>query len=172
MFFNTFLGAKLRRIISQIVIIFILLSVSIYCIQNEKKTTNDNKIEVIYERDKFNEVLLENRKRISAPVLKIKVKPGDTLESILKTNDFNNIDIYEAIEEIKKKFNPKNIFNGQIITIKYQINNKKEKKIETISFPLEFNKKFLLENNKGYFTAKIISEKTINRIVKKKWNHN
>ena len=167
MFFNTFLGEKLRRIISQIVIIFILLSVSIYFIQNEKKTTNDNKVEVIYERDKFNEVLLENRKKISAPVLKIKVKTGDTLETILKTHNFNNIDIYEAIKETKKKFNPKNIFNGQIITIKYQIKNKKEKKIESISFPLEFNKKFLLENNQGDFAAKIISEKTINRIVKK-----
>jgi len=167
MFFNTFLGAKLRRIISQIVIIFILLSISIYFIQNEKKTTNDNKVEVIYERDKFNEVLLENRKKISAPVLKIKVKTGDTLETILKTHNFNNIDIYEAIEETKKKFDPKNIFNGQIITIKYQIKNKKEKKIESISFPLEFNKKFLLENDQGDFAAKIISEKTINRIVKK-----
>jgi len=126
MFFNTFLGAKLRRIISQIVVIFILLSISIYFIQNEKKTTNDNKVEVIYERDKFNEVLLENRKKISAPVLKIKVKTGDTLETILKTHNFNNIDIYEAIEETKKKFDPKNIFNGQIITIKYQIKNKKK----------------------------------------------
>lgn len=168
MFFNTFFGARLRRIVSQLIIIFILIFISIYLIQNKKKSLNKNKSEVIYEKDNFSEILLENRKKISAPSIKIKVKYGDTLEKILKNNDFNNADIFDAIRETKTIFNPKNLVNGQMITIKYKLNNKKEKKIESINLPLEFNKEFLLENNQGQFTAKIISQKTIDRIVKRK----
>ena len=108
MFFNTFLGAKLRRIISQIVIIFILLSISIYFIQNEKKTTNDNKVEVIYERDKFNEVLLENRKKISAPVLKIKVNQELSSNKIIGIKEIRDYlegksTLINAKEMIKQK---------------------------------------------------------------------
>ena len=171
MLFNTFLGSKLRKVITQILVIFAFIFITIYVIQknNYKLKKNIKNSEIIFENNHFNEVLLAKRKHQSAPILKIKVKYGDTLEKILKKNDFNNNDIFDAIEETKKVFNPKNIVNGQTIIIKYQLTNKKkEKKIESISLPLEFNKSVLLERIEEKFLAKIVSEKTIKRVIKKK----
>ena len=99
--------------------------------------------------------------------MKVKIKYGDTLEKILRNNNFNNDEIFDAIKETKKVFNPKNIVHGQTIEIKYQLTNKNKKKIESISVPLEFNKNFLLESSEGKFLAKIVSKKTIKRVIKK-----
>ena len=170
MLFNTFLGSKLRKVITQILIIFAFVFITIYVIQknNYKLKNNIKNSEIIFENSHFNEVLLAKRKHQSAPILKIKVKYGDTLEKILKKNDFNNDEIFDAIEETKKVFNPKNIVNGQTIIIKYQLKKKGEKKIESISLPLEFNKSVLLERIEEKFLAKIVREKTIKRVIKKR----
>ena len=169
MFFNTFLGIKLRKFVTQIIIIFGFILITIYVIKIKNPISKNNKTssEVIFEQESFNETLLEKRKKQSAPILKVKIKYGDTLEKILRNNNFNNDEIFDAIKETKKVFNPKNIVQGQTILIKYQLINKKKKKIESITVPLEFNKKFLLETSEGKFLAKIVSEKTIKRVIKR-----
>ena len=168
MFFNTFLGIKLRKFVTQIIIIFGFILITIYVIKIKNPISKNNKTssEVIFEQESFNEILLKKRKKQSAPILKIKIKYGDTLEKILRNNNFNNDEIFDAIKETKKVFNPKNIVHWQTIEIKYQLKNKK-KKIESISVPLEFNKNFLLESSEGKFLAKIVSKKTIKRVIKK-----
>ena len=171
MFFNTFLGIKLRKFVTQIIIIFGFILITIYVIKIKNPISKNNKTssEVIFEQESFNETLLKKRKKQSAPILKVKIKYGDTLEKILRNNNFKNDEIFDAIKETKKVFNPKNIVNGQTIIIKYQLTNKKkEKKIESISLPLEFNKSVLLERIEEKFLAKIVSEKTIKRVIKKK----
>ena len=169
MFFNTFLGIKLRKFVTQIIIIFGFILITIYVIKIKNPISKNNKTssEVIFEQESFNEILLKKRKKQSAPILKVKIKYGDTLEKILRNNNFNNDEIFDAIKETKKIFNPKNIVHGQTIVIKYQLTNKKKKKIESISIPLEFNKNFLLESSEGKFLAKIVSKKTIKRVIKK-----
>ena len=169
MFFNTFLGIKLRKFVTQIIIIFGFILITIYVIKIKNPISKNNKTssEVIFEQESFNEILLKKRKKQSAPILKVKIKYGDTLEKILRNNNFNNDEIFDAIKETKKVFNPKNIVHGQTIVIKYQLTNKNKKKIESISVPLEFNKNFLLESSEGKFLAKIVSKKTIKRVIKK-----
>ena len=169
MFFNTFLGIKLRKFVTQIIIIFGFILITIYVIKIKNPISKNNKTssEVIFEQESFNETLLKKRKKQSAPILKVKIKYGDTLEKILRNNNFKNDEIFDAIKETKKVFNPKNIAQGQTILIKYQLTNKKKKKIESISVPLEFNKNFLLKRSEGKFLAKIVSEKTIKREIKK-----
>jgi len=130
MFFHTFLGIKLRKFVTQIIIIFGFILITIYVIKIKNPISKNNKTssEVIFEQESFNETLLKKRKKQSAPILKVKIKYGDTLERILRNNNFNNDEIFDAIKETKKIFNPKNIVHGQTIVIKYQLTNKKKKK--------------------------------------------
>ena len=168
MFLNTFLGIKLRRFAAQIIIIFAFIFITIYIVKTKTsiQTNNRTNTEILFEQENFNKILLKKRKQQSAPNLKVKVKYGDTLESILKNHDFLVSDIVEAIKEIKKVFNPKNIITGKTILIKYQLINKK-KKLVSIKIPLQFNKIVFLENAEDKFIGKIISKQTINRIIKK-----
>ena len=168
MFLNTFLGIKLRRFAAQIIIIFAFIFITIYIVKTKTsiQTNNRTNTEILFEQENFNKILLKKRKQQSAPNLKVKVKYGDTLESILKNHDFLVSDIVEAIKEIKKVFNPKKIITGKTILIKYQLINKK-KKLVSIKIPLQFNKIVFLENAEDKFIGKIILKQTINRIIKK-----
>ena len=104
MFFNTFLGIKLRKFVTQIIIIFGFILITIYVIKIKNPISKNNKTssEVIFEQESFNETLLKKRKKQSAPILKVKIKYGDTLEKILRNNNFNNDEIFDAIKETKK----------------------------------------------------------------------
>ena len=130
MFFNTFLRIKLRKFVTQIIIIFGFILITIYVIKIKNPISKNKKTisELIFEKESFNEILLKKRKKQSAPVLKVKIKYGDTLEKILRNNNFYNDEIFDAIKETKKVFNPKNIVHGQTIVIKYQLTNNKKKK--------------------------------------------
>ena len=168
MLFNTFLGAKLRKFLSQIIVIFTCIIVAIILIQEKQNSSlnNSKESEIIFDKETFNERLVSKRKKQSAPSITFKVQKGDTIEKILKKNNFLNTEIIEAIKETKKVYNPKNIIAGQKILVKYQIINQ-QKKIESIYIPLEFGKNFLLEKSNEEFIAKIIYEETINKITKK-----
>ena len=170
MLFNTFLGLKLKRILTQLTIFIAVIAIFFLIIQtkNDKK---DNKIanpEIIYEKNEFNDKLVKKRVKQSAPSLLIKVKSGDTLEKILKKAGFKNEEIFKVINETKKIFDPKNLIIGNEITIKYQNKGKSiEKSINSIFIPLEFNKNFYLEKINENFVAKFQSEKTQKRLIKK-----
>ena len=157
MLFNTFLGLKLKRILTQLTIFIAVIAIFFLIIQtkNDKK---DNKIanpEIIYEKNEFNDKLVKKRVKQSAPSLLIKVKSGDTLEKILKKAGFKNEEIFKVINETKKIFDPKNLIIGNEITIKYQNKGKSiEKSINSIFIPLEFNKNFYLEKINENFVAK------------------
>ena len=168
MFLNTFIGAKFKKFISQILIIFGFAAITFYVIKNKNKDIDESieNYEIIYEKEQFNQKLLESRKKQSAPKLTINVGKGDTLGNLLKKNKFQNSEIIKIIEESKKIFNPKNLVVGQKIVIKYKIVNDK-REIISIEFPMDFNKNFYLENVDGVFSAKIVSEKSIKRTVKK-----
>ena len=86
MLFNTFLGLKLKRILTQLTIFIAVIAIFFLIIQtkNDKKDIKIDNSEVIYEKNEFNEELVKKRLKQSAPRLSIKVKSGDTLEKILK----------------------------------------------------------------------------------------
>ena len=167
MLFNTFIGLKLKKLIIQLTIFFFAIIAFLLLIQskNDKKDIKIDNSEVIYEKNKFNEELVNKRLKQSAPRLNIKVKSGDTLEKILKKSGFQNKEITEVIKETKKIFNPKNLITGKEITIKYE--DKDKKYINSIFIPLEFNKNFYLEKIDEKFIAEISSKKTQKRLVKK-----
>jgi len=170
MLFNTFIGLKLKKIIAQLAIFFIAIIVFFLLIQNknDKMNTKIENVEIIYEKNEFNNELVKKRIKQTAPSLKINVKSGDTLEEILKKIGFENQEIFEVIKETKKTFDPKNLIVGKEITIKYENKEKNNKSINSIFIPLEFNKNFYLEKIDENFVAKITSEKTRKRLVKKK----
>ena len=154
MLFNSFFGLKLKKLITQLAI-FIVVITAFYLIISNKSDKNykkSNNIEIIYENNEFNKELVKKRVKDAAPSLKIKVKYGDTLESILKGIGFDNKEIADAIKETKKEFNPKNLIVGKEITIKYE--NKYKKKINSIFIPIEFNKNFYLEKINEKLQAK------------------
>ena len=167
MLFNTFIGLRLKKLIIQLTIFFFAIIAFLLLIQskNDKKDIKIDNSEVIYEKNEFNEELVNKRLRQSAPRLNIKVKSGDTLEKILKKSGFQNKEITEVIKETKKIFNPKNLIIGKEITIKYE--DKDKKYINSIFIPLEFNKNFYLEKIDEKFIAEISSKKTQKRLVKK-----
>jgi len=167
MLFNTFIGLRLKKLIIQLTIFFFAIIAFLLLIQskNDKKDIKIDNSEVIYEKNEFNEGLVNKRLRQSAPRLNIKVKSGDTLEKILKKSGFQNKEITEVIKETKKIFNPKNLIIGKEITIKYE--DKDKKYINSIFIPLEFNKNFYLEKIDEKFIAEITSKKTQKRLVKK-----
>jgi len=167
MLFNTFIGLKLKKLIIQLTIFFFAIIAFLLLIQskNGKKDIKIDNYEVIYEKNEFNEELVNKRLKQAAPRLNIKVKSGDTLEKILKKSGFQNKEIVEVIKETKKIFNPKNLIIGKEITIKYV--DKDKKYINSIFIPLEFNKNFYLEKIDEKFIAEISSKKTQKRLVKK-----
>ena len=167
MLFNTFIGLRLKKLIIQLTIFFFAIIAFLLLIQskNDKKDIKIDNSEVIYEKNEFNEELVNKRLKQSAPRLNIKVKSGDTLEKILKKSGFQNKEITEVIKETKKIFNPKNLIIGKEITIKYE--DKDKKYINSIFIPLEFNKNFYLEKIDEKFIAEITSKKTQKRLVKK-----
>ena len=171
MLFNTFIGLKLKKIITQLAIFFIVIIIFFLLIQNKnnKLNTKIENVEIIYEKNEFNNELVKKRVKQAAPTLKINVKSGDTLEKILKKIGFENQEIFEVIKETKKKFNPKNLIIGKEITIKYENKEKNNKSINSIFIPLEFNKNFYLEKIDENFVAEITSKKTQKRLVQKKW---
>ena len=170
MLFNTFIGLKLKKIITQLAIFFIVIIIFFLLIQNKnnKLNTKIENVEIIYEKNEFNNELVKKRVKQAAPTLKINVKSGDTLEKILKKIGFENQEIFEVIKETKKKFDPKNLIIGKEITIKYENKEKNNKSINSIFIPLEFNKNFYLEKIDENFVAEITSKKTQKRLVKKK----
>ena len=170
MLFNTFIGLKLKKIITQLAIFFIVIIIFFLLIQNKnnKLNTKIENVEIIYEKNEFNNELVKKRVKPAAPTLKINVKSGDTLEKILKKIGFENQEIFEVIKETKKKFNPKNLIIGKEITKKYENKEKNNKSINSIFIPLEFNKNFYLEKIDENFVAEITSKKTQKRLVKKK----
>ena len=170
MLFNTFIGLKLKKIITQFAIFFIVIIIFFLLIQNKnnKLNTKIENVEIIYEKNEFNNELVKKRVKQAAPTLKINVKSGDTLEKILKKIGFENQEIFEVIKETKKKFNPKNLIIGKEITIKYENKEKNNKSINSIFIPLEFNKNFYLEKIDENFVAEITSKKTQKRLVQKK----
>ena len=106
MLFNSFFGLKLKKLITQLTIFFIVIITFFLLIQtkNSKKKENFGNSEIIYEKNEFNNELIKKRVKQAAPSLKIKVKYGDTLESILKGIGFDNKEIADAIKETKKEF--------------------------------------------------------------------
>ena len=169
MLFNTFIGLKLKKLITQLIIFFVVIIAFFLLIQKKndkinKKTVNE---EIIYQKNEFNDELVKKRIKQAAPSLKIKVKSGDTLEKILKKIGFENQEIFEVIKETKKKFDPKNLIVGKEIIIKYENKEKNNKKVNSIFIPLEFNKNFYLEKIDENFIAEITSKKTQKRLVKK-----
>ena len=169
---NSFFGLKLKKLITQLAIFFIVIAIFFLLIQtkNGKKHENFGNTEIIYEKNEFNNELIKKRIKQAAPSLKIKVKSGDTLEKILKKNGFQNQEIFEIIKETKKIFNPKNLIVGKeiTITIKYENKEKNNKSINSIFIPLEFNKNFYLEKIDENYIAKITSKKTQKSLIKKK----
>tara|TARA_B100000029_G_scaffold84722_1_gene75367 strand:+ start:267 stop:1553 length:1287 start_codon:yes stop_codon:yes gene_type:complete len=166
MFFNTFIGLKLKKIITQLAIF--LSIIGFFLLIQEKNNNfaeNNENSEIIYEKSDFNEELVKKRVEQSFPIEKIIVKSGDTFEKILKKSGFENQEISEVIKESKKIFNPRNLVEGKEINIKYE--NTEKKKIISILIPLEFNKDFYLERIDGNFFAEIISKKIEKRLVKK-----
>jgi len=170
MLFNSFFGLKLKKLITQLTIFFIVIITFFLLIQtkNSKKKENFGNTEIIYEKNEFNNELIKKRVKQAIPLLKIKVKSGDTLEKILKKIGFKNQEIFEVIKETKKIFDPKNLIIGKEIIIKYENKEKNNKKINSIFIPLEFNKNFYLEKINENFIAEITSKKTRKRLVKKK----
>jgi len=170
MLFNSFFGLKLKKLITQLTIFFIVIITFFLLIQtkNSKKKENFGNSEIIYEKNEFNNELIKKRVKQAIPLLKIKVKSGDTLEKILKKIGFKNQEIFEVIKETKKIFDPKNLIIGKEIIIKYENKEKNNKKINSIFIPLEFNKNFYLEKINENFIAEITSKKTQKRLVKKK----
>ena len=170
MLFNSFFGLKLKKLITQLTIFFIVIITFFLLIQtkNSKKKENFGNTEIIYEKNEFNNELIKKRVKQAIPLLKIEVKSGDTLEKILKKIGFKNQEIFEAIKETKKIFDPKNLIIGKEIIIKYENKEKNNKKINSIFIPLEFNKNFYLEKINENFIAEITSKKTRKRLVKKK----
>ena len=170
MLFNTFIGLKLKKIITQLAIFFIVIIIFFLLIQNKnnKLNTKIENVEIIYEKNEFNNELIKKRIKQAAPSLKIKVKSGDTLEKILKKNGFQNQEIFEIIKETKKMFDPKNLIVGKEITIKYENKEKNNKSIDSIFIPLEFNKNLYLEKIDENYIAEIISKKTQKSLIKKK----
>ena len=169
MLFNTFIGLKLKKLITQLIIFLVVITAFFLLIQKKnnkknKKTVNE---EIIYQKNEFNDELVKKRIKQTAPSLKIKVKSGDTLEKILKKIGFENQEIFEVIKETKKKFDPKNLIVGKEIIIKYENKEKNNKSINSIFIPLEFNKNFYLEKIDENFIAEITSKKTQKRLVKK-----
>ena len=144
MLFNSFFGLKLKKLITQLTIFFIVIITFFLLIQtkNTKKKENFGNTEIIYEKNEFNNELIKKRVKQAIPLLKIKVKSGDTLEKILKKIGFKNQEIFEVIKETKKIFDPKNLIIGKEIIIKYENKEKNNKKINSIFIPLEFNKNF------------------------------
>ena len=169
---NSFFGLKLKKLITQLAIFFIVIAIFFLLIQtkNGKKHENFGNTEIIYEKNEFNNELIKKRIKQAAPSLKIKVKSGDTLEKILKKNGFQNQEIFEIIKETKKMFDPKNLIVGKeiTITIKYENKEKNNKSINSIFIPLEFNKNFYLEKIDENYIAKITSKKTQKSLIKKK----
>ena len=167
---NSFFGLKLKKLIAQLTIFFIVIVIFFLLIQtkNGKKHENFGNTEIIYEKNEFNNELIKKRVKQVAPSLKIKVKSGDTLEKILKKNGFQNQEIFEVIKETKKIFNPKNLIVGKEITIKYENKEKNNKSINSIFIPLEFNKNFYLEKIDENYIAEITSKKTQKSLIKKK----
>ena len=167
---NSFFGLKLKKLITQLAIFFIVITIFFLLIQtkNGKKHENFGNTEIIYEKNEFNNELIKKRVKQVAPSLKIKVKSGDTLEKILKKNGFQNQEIFEVIKETKKIFNPKNLIVGKEITIKYENKEKNNKSINSIFIPLEFNKNFYLEKIDENYIAEITSKKTQKSLIKKK----
>jgi len=170
MLFNSFFGLKLKKLITQLTIFFIVIITFFLLIQtkNSKKKENFGNTEIIYEKNEFNNELIKKRVKQAIPLLKIEVKSGDTLEKILKKIGFKNQEIFEVIKETKKIFDPKNLIIGKEIIIKYENKEKNNKKINSIFIPLEFNKNFYLEKINENFIAEITSKKTQKRLVKKK----
>ncbi len=167
MLFNTFIGLRLKKLIIQLTVFFFAIIAFLLLIQskNDKKEIKTDNSEVIYEKNEFNEKLINKRIKQAAPRLDIKVKSGDTLEKILKKSGFQNKEITEVIKETKKIFNPKNLIIGKEIAIKYE--DKDKKYINSIFIPLEFNKNFYLEKIDEKFVAEITSKKTQKRLLKK-----
>ena len=169
MLFNSFFGLKLKKLITQLTIFFIVIITFFLLIQtkNSKKKENFGNSEIIYEKNEFNNELIKKRVKQAYPSLKVKVKSGDTLEKILKKIGFDNQEVFEVIEETKKIFDPRNLIIGKEITIKYENKEKNNKNINSIFIPLEFNKNFYLEKINENFVAKITSKKIQKRLVKK-----
>ena len=169
---NSFFGLKLKKLITQLAIFFIVIAIFFLLIQtkNSKKRENFGNTEIIYEKNEFNNELIKKRIKQVAPSLKIKVKSGDTLEKILKKNGFQNQEIFEIIKETKKMFDPRNLIVGKEITIttKYENKEKNNKSINSIFIPLEFNKNFYLEKIDENYIAEIISKKTQKSLIKKR----
>ena len=101
---NSFFGLKLKKLITQLAIFFIVITIFFLLIQtkNGKKHENFGNTEIIYEKNEFNNELIKKRIKQAAPSLKIKVKSGDTLEKILKKMDFKIKRFLKLLKKQKK----------------------------------------------------------------------
>ena len=105
MLYNTFIGLKLKKLITQLTIFIAIISFFLIIQKkNDESTKKIENIEVIYEKNDFNNELLKKRVKQTASSIKIRIKSGDTLEKILKKSGFENQEIFEVIKETKKIF--------------------------------------------------------------------
>ena len=76
MIFNTFIGLKLKKIITKISVFIASITIFFLLIDknNDKNDKNIENSEIIYNKNEFNDKLIKKRVRQTAPVIKIKVK--------------------------------------------------------------------------------------------------
>ena len=107
MLFNSFFGLKLKKLIAQLAIFFIVIIVFFLLIQtkNDKKHEKIRNSEIIYEKNEFNDELVKKRVKQSAPWLKIKVKSVDlsSFVDFIEENTFE-FDQWKLSDGILKKF--------------------------------------------------------------------
>ena len=108
MFFNTFLGIKLRRFAAQIIIIFAFIFITIYIVKTKTsiQTNNRTNTEILFEQENFNKILLKkwgaedggrlNRKRNLSMLVEI---PEN--EKIKVTNEFIWMSMWQIKECLK-----------------------------------------------------------------------
>ena len=85
MLFNTFIGLKLKKIITQLAVFFIVIIIFFLLIQNKnnKLNTKIENVEIIYEKNEFNNELVNKRVKQAAPTLKTVSYTHLTLPTIL-----------------------------------------------------------------------------------------
>ena len=75
MLFNTFIGLKLKKLITQLTIFIAIISFFLIIQKkNDESTKKIENIEVIYEKNDFNNELIKKRVKQTAPSIKIRIK--------------------------------------------------------------------------------------------------
>ncbi len=158
------LKTKYLLLYSFIGVAFIIFAFSY---EGSKAPTNNNQIYSSIESEDLKNLKKFIFGKIISPFINVnyEIKPGDSIQKILKKFDVKNADINNVIQQYKKYSNPNNLLSGNKINIIVEKNSeKKSNSLIKFFIPITKSSTISIVRNEQ---KKIVSKKIITKLYKK-----